>query len=103
MKMHKNEAIPIATCIFHGGSWAFSHVSSLQLFLPNQMKYGTFKPVCKNVPAEARVSKKPAQRICSWNPAATIIDLLTNPENRGKAEIDKPPIIVKINVLGIFL
>lgn len=59
--MHKKAAAAMATCMFLGGSQARFQVSSEQLFLPNQMKYGTFSPVCKKVPAEARVSRKPAQ------------------------------------------
>ena len=35
-------------------------------------------------------------------PAWMIIDLLTNPLNSGKAEIDKPPMSVKAKVHGIF-
>ena len=40
--------------------------------------------------------------MCSSKPAATIMDLLTNPLKSGKAEMDSPPIRVKTNVHGIF-
>jgi hypothetical protein len=81
---------------------ARSQVSGEQLFFPNQMKYGTLRPVCRNVPAEASISRKPAQYRWLSKPAATIMDLLTKPLNSGNAEIESPPISVKTNVHGIF-
>src|SRR5437764_206600 len=103
MKMQRNDAMAIAMFMLIGGSVARSQTSALGLFFPNQMKYGTFSPVCRKVPAEASNKRKPTQSLCCSNPAWTIIDLLTNPLKSGKAEIDKPPIKVKTNVHGIFL
>src|SRR5438045_4112427 len=102
MKMHKAEAMTIATVIFTGGSAARFQTSGFGWFLPNHMKYGTFSPVCRNVPAEASSSRNPTRYLCSSNPAVTIIDLLTNPLNNGKAEIESPPINVNTKVQGIF-
>src|SRR5690606_15940536 len=87
--------------MFQGGSLARCHVSGAQLFRPNQMKYGTFKPVCKTVPAEASISRKANHNRWSSKPACTIIDLLTNPLKSGKAEMERPPIKVNTNVHGI--
>src|SRR3990172_5732421 len=103
MKMQRKAATAIAAFMFHGASFARSHVAGLQWFFPNQMKYGTFRPVCRNVPAEASRSRYPTQSLCSSKPAATIIDLLTKPLNSGNAEIERPPIRVKTNAQGIFL
>src|SRR6516164_10208785 len=102
MKMHSAEAIAIATVMLTGGSAARFHTSGFGVFLPNQIKYGTFKPVWRNVPADARSSRNPTQYLCSSNPAATIMDLLTKPLNNGNAEMDRPPIKVKTKVHGIF-
>src|SRR5215472_15334365 len=102
MKMHSAEAAIMAAFMFHGGSAARSHTSGLGRFLPNQMKYGTLRPVWRKVPTEASVSRKPTQSFFSSKPAATIIDLLTKPLKSGKAEIDRPPMSVKTKVQGIF-
>src|SRR6266852_7606364 len=102
MKMHKNAVIAIATFIVAGGSAARFQTSGLGWFFPNQMKYGTLSPVCRKVPADASSSRKPTHNLCSSNPAATIIDLLTNPLNSGKAEIESPPMSVNTKVQGIF-
>src|SRR5689334_4110048 len=100
--MQRTDVTAIATIIFAGGSAARSHTSVRGRFLPNHMKYGTFSPVWRNVPAEASSSRNPTQYLCSSNPAATIMDLLTKPLNKGNAEIDRPPIRVNTNVHGIF-
>src|SRR5689334_11313622 len=99
--MHITAATAMAACMFQGGSCARAQVCGLQLFLPNQMKYGTFSPVWRKVPTEASMSRNPVQSCCFSKPAATIIDLLTNPLNSGKAEMDNPPIRVKTKVQGI--
>ncbi|OQB96791.1 MAG: hypothetical protein BWX86_00573 [Verrucomicrobia bacterium ADurb.Bin122] len=93
----------MAAFMFQPGSAARSQVCLEQLFLPNQMKYGTFRPVCRNVPAEASMSRKPTQSLWSSKPACTIMDLLTKPLKNGNAEMERPPISVKRNVHGIFL
>src|SRR5512137_3204046 len=102
MKMQSTEATIMAAFMFHGGSAARSQVSCLGLFFPNQMKYGTLRPVWRNVPAEASSSRKPTHSLCSSKPALTIIDLLIKPLKSGKAEMDRPPISVNTNVHGIF-
>ncbi len=102
MKMQRTGGHGHGELMFQGGSAARSQVSGWQWFFPNQMKYGTFKPVCRKVPTEASISRKPTQSRCSSKPAATIIDLLTKPLNSGNAEIDRPPIKVKTKVHGIF-
>src|SRR5215471_5510019 len=100
--MHRNAVIPIASIMLTGGSAARCHVSRFGRFFPNQMKYGTFNPVCRNVPADASINKNPIHSLCSSNPAETIMDLLTNPLNNGNAEIESPPTNVNTNVHGIF-
>src|ERR1041384_3667954 len=102
MKMHRKAVIAIETFMFQGGSAARFQTSGFGWFFPNQMKYGTFSPVCRKVPADASSSRKPTHNLCSSNPADTIIDLLTKPLKSGKAEIERPPIRVKTNVQGIF-
>ena len=49
------------------------------------------------------VKINPTHKRCSLNPAEIIIDLVTNPEKKGKAEMAKPPIRVKAKAIGIFL
>src|ERR1035437_5118843 len=103
MKIQRKAAMHMVAVMFQMGSLAFSQVWGLQLFLPKKMKYGTFRPVWRNVPAEASMRRKPTQSFPLSKPAETIIDLETKPLNSGKAEIERPPIRVSTKVTGIFL
>jgi len=55
------------------------------------------------VPIETIVRRNPATIKCDSKLAVMIIDLETNPEKKGKAETEIPPITRKNRVLGIFL
>ncbi len=88
MRTHAAAAMPIATSMFLGGSFAFRPWSS-----PKNMYQGSLSPVWRNVPADASVSTR---KIPAWwaSPAAeTTIDLLTNPLKSGTAEMANAPIM----------
>ena len=89
--------------MFQLGSFAFSQVSSEQLFFPKKIRYGSLSPAARNVPADTTVRANPAQRICDSKAAAIIMDLEINPDMSGSPETARPPIIINIMVPGIFL
>ena len=60
-------------------------------------------PAWWNTPAAANSNASHTTVWPSWIAAATTIDLLTKPLNKGKAEIDAAPTMHRIAVLGIFL
>ncbi len=81
--------MPIAASIFVGGSFA----STTGSFLENQVRYGTFSPVCRKVPIDAHSSINHTSGRCDPAADSTIIVLLTKPLNNGTPDMENAPII----------
>src|SRR3989337_2819398 len=94
--MHSAAKSTIASRMLSGGSGGRSPES----FWKNT-NHGNLIPACRNTPAEAAASN--SQTTTSWVSAAAwlIIDLLTNPDVSGNAEIDSAPIVPHTVVTGM--
>jgi hypothetical protein len=55
------------------------------------MKYGTFKPVCRNVPAEASMSRNAGPQLVVLEAGLDDHRLADKTAEEGKAEIESPP------------
>ena len=58
---------------------------------PKKVKYGSLRPVCRNVPMLASVRSSSATPRPSSPVAVMIIDLLMKPLNNGAPEIESAP------------
>ena len=65
-------------------------------------KKGILIPACSNTPAEAK-RRQPNQDVSLFEEAAMTMDLLTNPLNKGKAEMEAAPTRGKVAVRGMDL
>ena len=62
---------------------------------------GNLMPACRKTPAEAASSSSQTQSRCWSAAAALVIDLVTKPEVKGKAEIASAPIVPSSVVTGM--
>ncbi len=60
---------------------------------PNQVAYGSFRPVLRNVPTDTIFNRITTAPSSLWYAASTIISLDTKPLSRGTLEIDAAPIM----------
>ena len=97
MKMHNSALIAIASSMLPGGSEALSPRSWAK-----NAKKGILIPACSRTPAEANSSTNQSQSCPSAMAAAITIDLLTNPQKSGTAEMEAAPTRHSTVVLGIF-
>ena len=96
MKMHSNAVTPIAISMLSGAS-----LQRMPESCPKKAKYGILIPECSITPAEATSRPIEIQINCPPATAESTIDLVTNPLNRGNAEIEAAPIRQKTVVYGI--
>ena len=82
--------------MFSGGSGGRSPES----FWKNTNQ-GNLMPACRNTPAEAAASSNHTAYRCPSTAACEIMDLLTNPEVSGNAEIDSAPMMPQAAVNGM--
>ena len=98
MPTQSKDKIIIANLILIGGSGGLSPESFWK-----KTNHGNLIPAWRKTPADAAANESHITNKC-WSAAAwEIIDLVTNPLNRGKAEIDAPPMIQNPVVHGIVL
>ena len=98
MPMHRNAVIPMARRMLSGAS-----AQRLPESWAKKAKNGILIPEWWKTPAEANNSTNQVNQYPSWAAAARIMDLVTNPENNGNAEMEAAPTMQKPVVQGMDL
>jgi hypothetical protein len=102
MKMQRNEVRAIAAACSRAVRPRVPRSPWRAVVLPEPDEVRDLQPVCRNVPAEASMSRNATPQLVVLEAGLDDHRLADEPLNSGKAEIESPPTSVKRNVHGIF-